>query len=47
MITKLVLNNTAIYTQKVEIEPTEINYFYGNPNTISTIQSQNRTDLQN
>ncbi len=29
MITKLVLHNIATYTQRVEIEPTAINYFYG------------------
>jgi len=29
MISKLSLSNIATFTQKVEIEPTEINYFYG------------------
>lgn len=29
MIIEIILNNTATYTQKVEIKPTEINYYYG------------------
>lgn len=40
MIIKLALNNTATYTQKVEIEPTEINYLYGSNGSGKTTLSK-------
>jgi wobble nucleotide-excising tRNase len=40
MITRLIINNIATYTQKVEIEPTEINYFYGSNGSGKTALSK-------
>ncbi|MCK9398147.1 MAG: AAA family ATPase [Methylobacter sp.] len=40
MIIKLALNNTATYTQKVEVEPTEINYLYGSNGSGKTTLSK-------
>ena len=40
MISKFSLNNIATFTQKVEIEPTEINYFYGSNGTGKTTISK-------
>ena len=40
MISKLSLNSIATFTQKVEIEPTEINYFYGSNGSGKTTLSK-------